>query len=136
RWRGSAAPDPPDGRPIADPRSLLRMPLRRKIYAREAWSLVSRCASTQGVKPILFNRGIPAPESFGIDNVVRAARDVLAEHGTALLQYGPSLGFAPLREWLAAWQGVTEGQGLLGNGSLQLLDFLCIGLLGPGAVVF
>lgn len=88
------------------------------------------------MKPILFNRGIPAPESFAIDNVVRAARDVLAEHGTALLQYGPSLGFAPLREWLAAWQGVTADRVLLGNGSLQLLDFLCMSLLEPGDVVF
>ena len=84
------------------------------------------------MKPILFNRGIPAPESFGIDNVLRAARDVLGEHGPALMQYGPAAGFAPLREWLAAWQGVTAEQVLLGNGSLQLLEFLCLRLLQPG----
>ncbi len=89
-----------------------------------------------GVKPILFNRGIPAAESFGIDNVLRAARDVLGEHGNALMQYGPSTGFVPLREWLAAWQGVTADQVLLGNGSLQLLDFLCLALLEPGDRVF
>lgn len=88
------------------------------------------------MKPILFNRGIPAAESFGIDNVLRAARDVLGEHGTALLQYGPSTGFAPLREWLGAWQGVPPDQVLLGNGSLQLLDLLCMGLLQPGDRVF
>jgi 2-aminoadipate transaminase len=88
------------------------------------------------VKPILFNRGIPAAESFGIDNVLRAARDVLGEHGPALMQYGPSTGFAPLREWLAAWQGVTPDQVLLGNGSLQLLDLLCMDLLKPGDRVF
>ena len=88
------------------------------------------------MKPILFNRGIPAAESFGIDNVLRAARDVLAEHGPTLMQYGPSTGFAPLREWLAGWQGVTPDQVLLGNGSLQLLDLLCLGLLEPGDRVF
>jgi len=88
------------------------------------------------VKPILFNRGIPAPESFGIDNVARAARDVLTAHGPALLQYGPSLGFGPFREWLAAWQGVKIDQILTGNGSLQLLDLLCMSLLEPGDVVF
>jgi 2-aminoadipate transaminase len=88
------------------------------------------------VKPILFNRGIPAAESFGVDNVLRAARDVLGEHGPALMQYGPSTGFAPLREWLAAWQGVSPDQVLLGNGSLQLLDFLGLALLEPGDVVF
>jgi DNA-binding transcriptional MocR family regulator len=88
------------------------------------------------VKPILFNRGIPAPESFGIDNVARATRDVLAEHGGALLQYGPAKGFLPLRAWLAAWQGVTADEVLLGNGSLQLLDFLCMALLERGDLVF
>jgi 2-aminoadipate transaminase len=88
------------------------------------------------VKPILFNRGIPAAESFGVDNVLRAARDVLGEHGPALMQYGPSTGFAPLREWLAAWQGVSPDQVLLGNGSLQLLDFLGLALLEPGDLVF
>jgi DNA-binding transcriptional MocR family regulator len=61
---------------------------------------------------------------------------VLAEHGPTLLQYGPALGFLPLREWLAAWQGVGADQVLLGNGSLQLLDFLCMSLLQPGDVVF
>jgi DNA-binding transcriptional MocR family regulator len=88
------------------------------------------------VKTILFNRGIPAPESFGIDNVSRAARDVLQSHGPALLQYGPATGFGPLREWLAASNGVPADQVITGNGSLQLLDTLCLTLVRPGDVVF
>jgi len=52
------------------------------------------------------------------------------------LQYGPSLGFQPLREWLAEWQGVRVERVLTGNGSLQLIEFLCIHLLKPGDVVF
>jgi len=84
---------------------------------------------------ILFNRGVPANESFGIDEVKAAAAAVLASHGPAVLQYGPSLGFAPLREWLAERHGVAVDRVILGNGSLQLLEFLCLTQVRPGDVV-
>jgi DNA-binding transcriptional MocR family regulator len=85
---------------------------------------------------INFTRGVPANESFPIDEVVGAAAAVLAEHGTAALQYGPASGFAPLRDWLAGWLGVAPEQVLTGNGSLQLIEFLCLHLVRPGTVVF
>ena len=56
------------------------------------------------VTTINFTRGVPANESFPIDEVIEAAGAVLKAHGAAMLQYGPSLGFQPLREWLAEWQ--------------------------------
>jgi len=84
---------------------------------------------------ILFNRGVPAVESFGIEDVNEAAAAALRAHGPALLQYGPSLGFAPLREWLAAAHGVPVEQVIVGNGSLQLLEFLCLTQVQPGDVV-
>lgn len=86
--------------------------------------------------PINFTRGVPANESFPIAEVAEAAIDALKARGAAMLQYGPSAGFQPLREWLAEWQGVTADRVLTGNGSLQLIEFLCIGLLKPGDVVF
>src|SRR5262249_2251680 len=58
------------------------------------------------------------------------------ERGTAMLSYGPALGFAPLREWLARWQGVQTEQVLTANGSLQIVEFLCLALISPGDVVF
>lgn len=88
------------------------------------------------VKPINFTRGVPAVESFPIEDVIDAATSVLRVHGATMLQYGPSLGFAPLREWLAQWMGVEPNQVLTGNGSLQLLEFLIIHLIQPGDVVF
>ena len=57
---------------------------------------------------INFTRGVPANESFPIDEVIDAARAALKTNGAAMLQYGPSLGFQPLREWLAEWQGVSR----------------------------
>ena len=85
---------------------------------------------------INFTRGVPATESFPIDEVVDAARAALQTNGAAMLQYGPSLGYQPLREWLAEWQNVTVDRVLTGNGSLQLIEFLCMHTLKPGDVVF
>jgi DNA-binding transcriptional MocR family regulator len=88
------------------------------------------------VTTINFTRGVPANESFPIGEVIEAADAVLKVHGAAMLQYGPSLGFRPLREWLAEWQGVAVDRVLTSNGSLQLIEFLCLRVLRPGDVVF
>jgi DNA-binding transcriptional MocR family regulator len=85
---------------------------------------------------INFTRGVPANESFPVTEIAEAAQTALREHGTAMLQYGPSAGFQPLREWLAAWQRVGTDAVLTGNGSLQLLEFLCLDMIEPGDVVF
>jgi len=85
---------------------------------------------------INFTRGVPANDSFPIEEVVDAARAALAAHGPSMMQYGPSAGFQPLREWLAEWQGVSLDRVLTGNGSLQLIEFLCLHQLKPGDVVF
>ena len=85
--------------------------------------------------PINFTRGVPAPESFPTDDLISAASGVLQAHAQSVLQYGPSTGFAPLREWIAAWQQVEPAQVLLANGSLQIVEFLCFAALSPGDVV-
>ncbi len=86
--------------------------------------------------PINFTRGVPAAESFPLDDVIDAAQTAIQHHGKVILQYGPAAGFAPLREWLAHWQAVEPNQVLVGNGSLQVLEFLIIHLLQPGDIVF
>src|ERR1700738_4934513 len=85
---------------------------------------------------INFTRGIPAIESFPIDDVIDAGRAELKTSGQAMLQYGPAAGFRPVREWLAQWQGVHVDRVLVGNGSLQLIEFLCMHVLVGGDVVF
>jgi len=87
-------------------------------------------------QPINFTRGVPANESYPVDELIEAARAVLKEHATSVLQYGPALGFLPMRQWLAEWQGVSVDQVLTGNGSLELIEFLCRHLIHPGDVVF
>jgi len=68
------------------------------------------------LQPINFTRGVPANESFPIDDITDAAKAILKQNGAAIMQYGPALGFAPLREWIAEWQGVQPNQVLNGNG--------------------
>jgi len=41
-----------------------------------------------------------------------------------------------ITEWLAQWQGVQADQVLTGNGSLELIEFLCRQMIQPGDVVF
>ena len=53
-----------------------------------------------------------------------------------MMQYGPAAGYGPLREWLGAWYGVGADSVLITNGSLQLIEFLCLRLIQPGDVVF
>jgi len=88
------------------------------------------------LESINFTRGVPANESFPLEEMRDAAVAVLKEHGAAVLQYGPAAGFAPLREWIAAWQGVAPNQVLVGNGSLELVEFLCRHMIRPGDAVF
>jgi DNA-binding transcriptional MocR family regulator len=85
---------------------------------------------------INFTRGVPANESFPTAELAECATAVLAQQGDAVLQYGPAAGLAPLRAWLAEWQGVKPEQVLTGNGSLELVDFLCTAMIKPGDVVF
>ncbi|HUK91525.1 MAG TPA: PLP-dependent aminotransferase family protein [Blastocatellia bacterium] len=88
------------------------------------------------LEPINFTRGVPAIESFPVNELAEAARSVLQESAAAILQYGPALGLASWREWIGQWQGVAPNQVLTGNGSLELAEFLCGYLLSPGDVVF
>lgn len=86
--------------------------------------------------PINFTRGVPASDSFPAEDLVAASAAALRSQAGPVLQYGPALGFRSLREWLAAWQKTEVDAVLTGNGSLQLIDFLCLHLLSPGDVVF
>ena len=89
---------------------------------------------------ISFAGGLPAPELFPVEAVRAAADDVLAHAGSEALQYGPSEGFPPLREWIAdemQRRGVTvpSAEVLVTNGSQQVLDLVAKLFLNAGDVV-
>jgi len=52
------------------------------------------------------------------------ARVALERDGRTILSYGPSSGYGPLREWIAARHGVDPARVFITNGSLQGFVFL------------
>jgi DNA-binding transcriptional MocR family regulator len=84
---------------------------------------------------INFTRGVPATESFPVDEIAAATQRALAKQSAAMMQYGPAAGLASLREWLGQWQQVPVERVLTGNGSLEIVEFLCIALLNRGDFV-
>jgi 2-aminoadipate transaminase len=96
---------------------------------------------TENPAVISLAGGLPAPELFPLSAVARAAQATLARDGDAALQYGPTAGFAPLREWVCAHVRSTAGlqatpsQVLITTGSQQGLDLAAKVLLDPGDTV-
>lgn len=84
---------------------------------------------TQQPDVISFAGGMPAPEAFPIREVREACNYILKEMGPQALQYGPTEGYPPLKEYLAESMqkyGIPAVQGniLLTNGSQQALDLI------------
>jgi 2-aminoadipate transaminase len=80
---------------------------------------------------ISFARGVPAPECLPVEELADCARSVLERDGRTVLSYGPSPGYAPLLEWLAARHDVDPSRIFVTNGSLQGFVFLAQ-RLAPG----
>ena len=81
--------------------------------------------------------GLPDAASFPADALREAADRVLRQRPQAALQYGPTEGIAPLREWVAAHlrtQGMrfSPSQILITSGSQQGLDLLGKVLIDSG----
>jgi 2-aminoadipate transaminase len=89
---------------------------------------------------ISFAGGLPAPELFPAEEIGAAAEQAIAEAPLAALQYGPTEGYAPLRELVGGWLGklavrIDPGQLIITAGSQQGLDMLGRLLIDPGAPV-
>ena len=78
---------------------------------------------------ISLARGIPAPETFPVEQLAQCSARAIERHGRTVLNYGEPQGFAPLCEWLAARHGVTAEQVLITPGSIMGLSFLARALL-------
>lgn len=85
---------------------------------------------------INLTRGVPPVEVFPIDDLVKAADKNMHEDGKCVLQYLQSPGYAPLRDWLAQKHGVESNQVLLGNSSLELMQFVTMTEVKPGDRIF
>ncbi len=92
---------------------------------------------TQRSEIISFAGGLPAPESFPLDDVKEILTDIVANLDTSSLQYGISEGYVPLREEIVKLvKGLsieaTVNDILITTGSQQGLDLTAKAFLNKG----
>lgn len=112
----------------------------RRIGAMRPSTIREILKVTAQPEVISFAGGLPAPELFPVAEVRAAADAVLVREGPQALQYGPSEGYMPLREWIAAEMGARgftarADDVLVTNGSQQVLDLCGKLFLDAGDVV-
>lgn len=95
---------------------------------------------TQQPEIISFAGGLPSPLTFPVDTMKAAFDKVLSENGKVALQYGPTDGYLPLRQWIAdslSTNGakIVPEQVLMTSGSQQALDLLGKVLIDEGSRV-
>ncbi|TFW01414.1 PLP-dependent aminotransferase family protein [Oxalobacteraceae bacterium OM1] len=110
--------------------------------AQQLQSSVIREILKVTVRPevISFAGGLPSPATFPVERMRAAFDAVLAREGKTALQYGPTDGYAPLRQWIAdslSTDGVkiVPEQVLMVSGSQQGLDLLGKVLVDEGSKV-
>jgi len=96
---------------------------------------------TERPEVISFAGGLPAPELFPIEEIIKVNKIVLEEQGSKALQYSTTEGYAPLREWIASRMNSKLGTKfqleniLITHGSQQALDLSGKVFLNEGDVV-
>ncbi|HZE37867.1 MAG TPA: PLP-dependent aminotransferase family protein [Stackebrandtia sp.] len=73
---------------------------------------------------ISFSRGAPSLDIVDIDGLKAAAVKALEDDPARIAGYGTSVGYPPLREWIAAKHDVDTDQVIVTNGSMQADAFL------------
>src|SRR5437762_13529184 len=73
---------------------------------------------------ISLARGIPAPECLPVEELAECAEGALRRDGETVLSYGSTLGYGPLREWIAECHRVEAGRVVGTSGSAQVLHLL------------
>lgn len=110
------------------------MSTRRYAFSQRAEKLTSSAIReilkiTERPEVISFAGGLPSPKGFPVAELKTAFDRVLQDQGTVALQYGPTEGYAPLREWVAedlrrSGSEVSADEVLIVSGSQQALDML------------
>lgn len=89
-------------------------------------------------KMISFAGGLPNPSLFPVEELAESTRAVMADSGRTILQYAGSMGYYPLREWIATrysakyGMSITPDMVVITNGSQQAIDIFAKLLINPG----
>src|SRR5436309_2211346 len=84
---------------------------------------------------ISFARGAPSLDIIDVEGLRGAAERAFANDPGGLTAYGTSVGYPPLRAWIAELHGVGPECVLVTNGSMQADAFLFDALVSPGDAV-
>src|SRR5690242_10844061 len=84
---------------------------------------------------ISFARGAPSLDIVDVEGLKEAARLAFEQDPAGTTAYGTSVGYVPLREWIAEQHGVDTDQVLVTNGSMQADAFLFQLLVQAGDAV-
>src|SRR4051812_7526653 len=84
---------------------------------------------------ISFARGAPSLDIVDVDGLREAAARAFTNDPGGATAYGTSIGYVPLRRWIAEQHGVGEDNVLVTNGSMQADAFLFDDLVAPGDAV-
>ena len=84
---------------------------------------------------ISFARGAPSLDIVDVEGLQAAAKAAFDEDPAGTVAYGTSVGYVPLREWIAERHGVEADQVLVTNGSMQADAFLFETFVHPGDAV-
>jgi 2-aminoadipate transaminase len=84
---------------------------------------------------ISFARGAPSLDIVDVDGLRAAAEQAFTNDPAGMTGYGTSIGYVPLREWIAERHGVSPARVLVTNGSMQADAFLFDALVAAGETV-
>src|SRR3954470_24453600 len=84
---------------------------------------------------ISFARGAPSLDIVDIEGLKQAAQLAFEKDPAGTTAYGTSVGYVPLRKWIASKHGVEPEQVLVTNGSMQADAFLFELLVQAGDAV-
>ncbi len=86
-------------------------------------------------KSISFARGAPSLDIVDVEGLKAAAQAAFTADPGGLTAYGTSVGYLPLREWIAAKHGVAAEHVIVTNGSMQADAFLFDVMVSAGDTV-
>jgi DNA-binding transcriptional MocR family regulator len=89
----------------------------------------------EATAPITFARGAPSMDIVAVDDLREAAQRAFEKDPAGAFSYGTSVGYPPLREWIAKKHQIPSEQVIATNGSMQADAFLFTRAVQPGDTV-
>ncbi len=117
------------------------IPLARRMATLQSSAIRDLLKLTEQPGMISLAGGLPAPDSFPVDELREATDRLLRDRPEAMLQYSTTEGCAELRAWIAdatatrRCRAVEPDQVLVTHGSQQALDLVAKAFLDAGDTV-